>query len=341
MAIFGNTNKVVTENFTPDPLVTCTDSCFESAIYAFNKSLSDIHSGLHIADARMEAMVTEGASNVEALMENVVKDTFGKVVATFKRMLDWLKSFWYQVKTFFQKIWKSGKAFTDRFGKMIEAKPNTGFKHKMYPYDLDAGFELVNRIGVKGESYVKKQVSAVNSGTAKEMNISDEVEKVAEEVTGFKSNEVTKEIIKVFRGKVEEPVEISEFSKGESKTGMIDVINGKADMMKNMDKAFGELEDSLHLTIKTIESKASSYDKLEGDAKKNSLSVIHSAVACIKRAITVASTVVNTSKNMYKEAAGAYEKCLKAFLSFKPEKAGSTFSEVEGESLLESSMRFI
>ena len=334
MAIFTNTQYVAEEVEVYDDVNPTLEGATE-ILYEFSSDMYKLVGATYVADIMIENAVTEGATDVEALVEGTMsdfrkkasarlKELRAKIAAWFKKVIDKIKLFFTGSKNL---IAKYKTQIVDNFGKMKdEDKSYQGYDymdldeidaaHSKAVDEIKGVFEFINKNEPTSEELDKKFVEAVQKAAG-----DDKVEDVAALKDSFK--------LKLRGGKTEsEKVVIADINK------LIKVL-ASGDAVINKIKSYAGLVDSM---IKRAISEIEKPEKADKDATPvtTKATVYNKLITAITGLTTTAVEVIQAANNDYfkvlKKVAGYTEKAKKENKPETPasESASSIFESALG-----------
>jgi hypothetical protein len=301
MSIFGSRSQSVT-NVTA-PVYEGYDVEANGDIIALQESFEDqlaVIEALHAIDMEEIALrsdvrtLEEGTSeyetrvqDFEAVTEALVKDAWAKIKEFFSKLWGKIKAFFATVVRVFDGIFKSGKAFVEKYENQLRKLNLNGYKVKMFKYtNLDSADFMEANPKEDSKKLFDAATKAVTSGNATELDalieqIRDNKEKELNDFRGelldkgsLDSDEFAKELFAGFRNgasseadKEEEAVNIEEIIKALKDTKAKEKVDG---FSKKTNEEFGKIIsniDSLHSKLGAAKEKEGSYTVKQSGAE--------------------------------------------------------------------------
>ena len=291
MAIFTNTvlEESNVELEMDIPGVEPTIECAQNILYEFNKGVTDTLAATYVADIMLESAVSEGAENVEELVEGAVGDALNKAANYFKDFMTkiavWFKRIILSLTDHTKKISKYATKYKSDIEKNFE-NANADKKSIENPYltknVLNIGFDLFQDIFVT----VNNARSIMDPEKVKAMPITGK-----EYTAGLEGKKNNNTLIDTLKG------QIYKAEGADKKETLSDIGNYITDCVKSPEqlKRIKDYQDSTEKMLKNI---IADIKKMEsGDQKTEFMSKID----FYKRAVTGA-------QNVFTFVIGAFQK---------------------------------
>jgi DNA-binding ferritin-like protein len=312
---------------------------FENAIYEFNKSMSEINSAMCIADARIESMITEGVTEIRPILEGAVNDAFKKIGELFERFINWVKSVFKKMAENFRKA--TGARDPKRYDKTARSKSTKGFSYTMFVYDEKYVSEYYEKTIDKVRELVNKELAFMDT-LAKNPHAERPEIDIFHEVTGSSKTDMVEDFMTKARGGLKEPVEIHEFSKGPSPLGMSMYIQFYPMKMDIYNMAAKTMDTMSNRVKMKIQDAGRHFQQFEEESEANEYQAeIRKSTTELTKLFSLYQNIIKICSDMNGEIYRAYNGCLSAFQHTHADAASMTSSDIDGESLLESSIKMI
>lgn len=335
MSIFGNklTTQVTNPYESVDFGIVIESATAISEIQAETmEDLATLECALYVTDVMLEEAALEGTQNVEILMENAFSSTFKAIKDKMLKLWAKIKEFFRKMKDYLRTFFISGEKFVKEYRVQILKKSADakGFTYKMYPYHngKDETTSLINS--------AMTLRSKVTDASKTKQEIIDELKK---EIYGKKTEaEHFEELRKELRGGDSKEEYKGFGGKSPEVDDLMKAVQGKTEALKTITDAEKEVSDMFKGIIKDCDDKMKDKETSAEDLKE---AQIDSAIATLVS--TYCTRVSNTASDIVKEYAKAAEGILKSLVraSEKSITKESATTSVEGESILESALRFI
>lgn len=319
----------------------------------FAQDFHQLNSALYVANVVHEQVSMESATEADAVLESVVKDTVEKIKKFFMNLWSKLKAWFQATITTLKNMFLSGKKFIDANKKRLTEKNVLGFKYKGRKITDPA---LPEQVITKISSAIDKEADGLTAGSATskidsegkfKQSPEEEKEELLKSIGYDEVSELTKDIrLAFFDGKEpEEADEIEDFS-ANSKQELISIVSNASKAIRMVEKSKTDADKELGKVIKELNNIIRDVNKGDDDDKTKSISValVSRVSNNIKYLFTLlnaaAGAVVEGIKSSSKEA----ERILRKYLTYKPAKEGFEFDggeETVTESLLDQAMKLI
>lgn len=309
-AIYENTTSYVNDNIEP------TMEGSAQIMYEFASDMYKLISATYISDIMIESAITEGATDVQPLMEKTVKEFAknakekfielkNKIVAWFKNVIDKIKVFFMNSSKF---IVKYEKAINDNI-ENIGSFEYTGYKYSTSkansPCDIGEAkiaelkgvVEKIGKTVTKDEGDTKYKIDETIAKTVGDAGVSGMKDDLIEKMRGGRTS---KDIIKVAKNDV---------------SSMIDAVKNSKQVIENIEKLRKKTNEALDGIIKEFDTAENR--NINANAVTTMAEYYNKGITAIQAVNTVAVNEENTRCRQFtavlKKLATAKKKTTESF----------------------------
>lgn len=317
------------------------ESYISGACISLMEGICDCDMQYMIADTIGTGKVLLEKANPAAMLKNVAGGGFAKLKEVFKTFKAKVVAYFKKVIDFFKSMFSSGKKFVSEFGKALENKAKTTtFQYTGYPYDCTGGDKLVEKVKTAGSEAVNKlvtgfsDIAALSGKTTAEIknaiqsDVAGDVSDIGEFTEEFikeagiggaaSSTDMKNEIKKKYHGGKTTKVEGLTLTTADV-TAMCDLISGN----KQQITSFKNDMDTFTKQCDMIMTKLNSVEK-DGD-QDTAYKVASTVSSCVSAVLTVVKSAHSVRVDMHREATRAAIGLLKRFYMYKPAKESYLF----------------
>ena len=300
MAIFTNTQYVAEEVEVYDNIEPTMESASE-ILYEFSSDIYKLIGAVYVSDIMIEGSVTEGATDVEALVEATMNEFVKKVIAKLKelknKIVTWFKKVIANIKKFFNKskdfLKKYKKRIVDNFKRNGLSSSYEGYRYLEFEEIMDLSMRYMRPLS---DIMVKEKIFNTDYSI-------DELERMYVTALQKGANDSTIEDHSAFkdsflykiRGNMTEPETIK--------------VNNVLPYMTEVDMApsiIDLIEASCDVATTSIDKSIAFYDIMRGASDQ----YITMRTSIINKSITVIELISTTAVSTIQEALGHYFKML-------------------------------
>lgn len=299
MAIFNTTN-IETENEYPN--VTGTLESSAEILYEFNAGINKVLGAAYVADIMIESAVSEGATNVEVLVESSVKDMA-------KKAREWFEEFFKKIEVWFKRLYLT---IADRT-KIISAFSKKHGKEALHNFDNYTG----EKATISGHNYkVGADQTLIIKATEFNNSLKTNVEKndyanADELLTEYTIDKFKEDLHKDIFGQGK-PVDFPEMTiKREYVVEAEKVCSGSDNIIKSIKRLEKETKDSIKKSINELK---------KHESEKEEAAVVSKAIRVNKTLVSRLQSINNIFISEYQKILAQNYKILKKAYSLKPEK---------------------
>lgn len=302
-----------------------------SIAYEAARDISELISGLYIADAIAENMLFEGTiESVDSLLEASVGDFAKKVKEKLIKLRDKIVSWFKSVKTRILVQFMEVSKFAKKYEKDIlnkAARVNysyEGYNYKKSPSEY--GSTWIDSLIDKAAS-VRVQIG---NASGNEDKISDILDSLDEE---YSTSKIKEKINENVRGD-KETIKVNRTEAGK----MINFIKGYDKDAKAFQKNTDNIVKSLNETIKNLDKLG---NKMYDEGRDIEGAKLSKEVSAIQRLVTTAQSINAYTLDIMKDMYKVYGANLKKIFNKKVVKESFEGDDDSGNSLLEQAMQMI
>lgn len=365
MSIFSTTKPKQQDELTA--VIEQAEGFVDSSLSGLQTVLSEsayeayqLQAGMYISDVLMEEAVFEGTSTPEILIEGFLKNSWDRLVKIFEDLWKKVQGWFAAAKQSLQVLLLSGEKFVAKFGDVIKKKDAKDFKYEGYKYTLSAGSDKVGAhianlekglneaVGFKIDETsmtVAGQKDQFTKADHKEAyDLSQEKKNLLSKLGNEDLSAILADVREEFRNGAKDATEISGFS-ANSKEQMLELVKDSKTIVGNLDKAYKVLKADFERTLTSVKQAKNILSKEDDKKATNKAKVTAFAnhkYQLAHFALTTMSSLHATEVSCIKEAAKAFQKALKSFISAKAEKVEATKPEATKESsILEAAFQIL
>lgn len=338
MITIGNFNKTLDNEYVLEAAegeFTPSMAQVQEIVAESSQDMYELQASLLVADVSLEAAVTEGAEDVEALLESVVKDSLEKAKKAFAKFFQKVKAWLASVKKNVELVFSSGEKFADKYEKELKDKAVGDFEYEGHEYTLKAGADKVTGAKQEIEKFLadtlnfdksldtvaKQKANLQNEANhGSEVSKSEHFDAMVKAAGGDDRSDLLEKVRKAFVGGKDS----KETIKGIDVTKLLGIIRFRKEAVKTINDADKKNSMQYKSVMRAIDGARKEIKKLEeSEGRGKALALANSQLALAHKALGLDSSLSGVYVKMVRKAASESESALKSFLRYKTKDAAS------------------